>query len=196
MSQSVRVDAFGTDVAVLIAIFFLQWMGKPTSVNSICSYFQGDLLKSDAVKDSLLRLQNGKVLTLVISGKGIPSVFKIGFSELNTYFSSAVASPSTQYRSFQKLENLGMLRYDNGKYLFDANGLLAFLRQNGVDVVQTLKLLSDIVSMIVQRSIPLISERQFVELLDGHEFSLEGSLVTLSDDILQICQKALSSNAP
>lgn len=193
MSQSERVDSYGTDVAVLIAVFFLQWMHKPTSVTAICSYFQGDLLKPDAVKDSLLRLQNGKALVVLKSGRGTTSEYSIQFSELNAYFSPAIASSSTQYRSFQKLEDIGLVGYSAGKYLLSATGLLRFLRHSGVSIEQSLKLLTDWVSVSLQRPIPPISEQQFIDLLDGREFSLDGRLISFSDEILQICQKALSS---
>jgi len=195
MSQSGRIDAFETDVAVLIAIFFLQWMGKPTSVNSICSYFQGELLKPDAVKDALARLQSARALIIVKSGRGIPPIFKIEFSELNAYFSSAVASASTQYRSFQVLESMGLVSYDNGKYLFNADGFLKFLDKNGLDISQSLKLLTDIFEQVLQSPIPLISEQKFVELLNGKELPLDGNLISFSDEFLEICQKALSLNA-
>jgi hypothetical protein len=193
MSQSERIDAYGTDVAVLIAVFFLQWMHKPTSVTAICSYFQGDLLKPDAVKDSLLRLQNGKALVVLKSGRGTTPVYSIQFSELNTYFYSAIASSSTQYRSFQKLEDIGLARYSEGKYFFSARGLLSFLTRSGISIEQSLKLLTDWVSVSLQRPIPQISEQQFVDLLDGREFSLDGRVISFSNEILQICQKALSS---
>lgn len=193
MSQSERIDAYGTDVAVLIAVFFLQWMHKPTSVTAICSYFQGDLLKPDAVKDSLLRLQSGKALVVLKSGRGTTPVYSIQFSELNAYFSAAMASSSTQHRSFQKLEDIGLVRYSEGKYFFSAPGLLRFLRHSGISIEQSLKLLTDWVSVSLQRPIPQISEQQFIDLLDGREFSLDGRLISFSDEILQICQKALSS---
>ncbi|QPC83059.1 hypothetical protein G4Y79_01395 [Phototrophicus methaneseepsis] len=191
MSQSTRIDSFATDVLVLIAIFFLQWMGQGTSVNAICRYFNGDLLKTDAAKDSLKRLKKGGVLTLYRSGRGVIPIYNIEFSQLNTYFSPAVASQSTQYRSLQKLEDLEFVRYQEGKYLFDANRFLDFLKVNGVNIEQSLKILTDIISVLLKRSIPLITEEQFVELIDGNEFVFSEQLISFDEGFLQICQKAL-----
>ncbi len=191
MSQSNRIDSFATDVTVLIAIFFLQWMGRGTSVNAICRYFHGDLLKPDAVKDALKRLQKGGVLTLYRSDRGVTPVYNIEFSQLNTYFSSAVASQSTQYRSLQKLEGEGFVLYQEGKYLFDARRFLGFLKVNGADIEQLLKVLTDIVSIVLKRSIPLITEEQFIALIDGNEFVFSDQLISFDEDLLQICQKAL-----
>lgn len=191
MSQSSRIDSFATDVTVLIAIFFLQWMDRGTSVNAICRYFQGDLLKPDAVKDALKRLQKGGVLTLCRSGRGITPVYIIEFSQLNTYFSSAVASQSTQYRSLQKLEDEGFIHYQEGQYVFDARRFLDFLKVNGADIEQMLKLLTDTVSIALKHSIPLITEEQFIDLIDGNEFVFSDQLISFDEDLLQICQKAL-----
>lgn len=191
MSKSNRIDSFATDVTVLIAIFFLQWMGQGTSVKAICHYFHGDLLKPDAVKDALKRLQKGGVLTSLRSGRGVTPVYNIEFSQLNIYFLSAVASQSTQYRSLQKLEDEGFVCYQEGKYLFDARRFLDFLKLHGVDIEQLLKLLTDIVSIVLKRSIPLITEEQFIELIDGNEFVFSDQLISFNEDLLQICQKAL-----
>ena len=193
MLKSTRIDSFGTDLIVLIAIFFLQWMKKKTSVNAICQYFNGDLLKPDAVKDSLKRLQKGDVLTVIKSGQGVVPVYNIEFSHLKNYFLLAIPSESTHYRNMRKLEDLDILDFQEGIYRFNAKGFLQFLETNGANTEEMLKGLTDTVSTLLNHSIPLITKEQFIDFIDGDEFVFLEQLISFNDDFLDLCQKALCS---
>lgn len=189
-----RIDALGTDVATLVAIFFLQWMGKATSNKSISNYYQDDFLKPDAIKDSLKRLLKGKVLSEVTKNRrGRTPVYDIKFAKINDYFASSTASLSTQYRGYQKLEDLRLIKYEKGKRLFNTHEFLDTLERNNLDVNEFLKYLTNLTSVTVHRQIPLITRKNFVEIMHGHEFSLDGPLISFDENLLKICQKALSS---
>lgn len=187
-----RIDAFGTDAVVLTAIFFLNWKGEATSITAISNYYQGDMLKPDAIKDSLKRLKSGGVLKEVTKRRGRSSVYKIKFAKINSYFALSKPSESTKYRGYRRLEKEGLVRYHEGKYNFDAIRFLDVLTSVDVNVDSFLKSLTDITSLIINRQIPSISRKDFIRIVNGHEISLDGPLISFNDNLLEICQKALS----
>ncbi len=193
MLGSRRIDAFATDSLVLIAIFFLQWMHRPTSIDNICAYYERSVLETDAAKAGLKRLKKGGVISKLKGGRGITAEYQIHISEVNRYFENTIPSESTRYRSFGKLVEQHLLRYDNtsGNYVFDARGFLKTLQREGADIRHMLKSLTRTVAAYLKHSIPTITVKRFITILDGQAFTFNRPLLSLSDDVLNLCQKAL-----
>lgn len=190
-----RINASSRDGIVLIAIFFLQYMKKPTSNQNICNYYKGNILKPDAVKDALRRLKLGGIIQQLKGGRGTVPEYKIELSAINAYFSDTVPSESTRYREFRKLIKTSFVRYDtkSGDYVLNAKVILRYLKKCGVDMGEVLDSFRKAYSAYLKQPLPEVSVEKFEAQLDGQVFRFDQPILSLNDEVLQLCQKALSS---